>query len=849
MRSFVFIFIVSSFSALHAEENIINGLLFNSIYDVYEGRNSATSLTIPSKDAVFYETNLTIDFDVFFWRKNPFGFILSAGNDEDPNLFVLSYSDYRSQDTSFIELTYADRPSIISIPILDKNQGWGKWKNIKLYFEKEKQRVGLSFQNQNIIWYKENIPIYDRMQFNFGSTSFVVEPPRMAIKNINLNRDDKKTISWKLEEEIGDIAHPSYENGSHWAGQVDNGIWIHELHRQLYPVFSHKVYKNNFQFLGIDNYSNQYLYLMNDSLFYYDNKKERIVEKHLFPYLSGDNFIYKYNPVKKIIFATHGGGGGPISYLDLEKKIWKDYVEGYESDGLFYTSNFLYDYANHDIFTLGGYGWYEQKNILQKYNSLDLSWGPIKYNTIGGSLFFPRCKAVISYDKKNKKYLLYGGQGNESGKQQQGFRRLNDLWEIDLANYQFNQIWKDSSKVIDPLDKHQKGSISIKNQKVYKILGSQISNQNNTLAVPNDFEILVSSFKNRAFKKYIIDTKENQDNEIQIIDFQALDNTNELLVIYQKNVLDKKSIVFSTVKTPLIAPAEQKKRHAEFVILILVGCCIFVFLWTTRFDEEDNKGLTKKDRLLLLNNQEESTVSQGLSIKFLNNLEIVNQGTMITSKDWKSIKARNLFIFIILKGKDGASINEIHNLFWPDVNLESARNSRAVALSSIRRVISPYDNLLVTKEEIIKFEDNEDVFIDYRNLCSLMKVRIKRDHYSMNPLNHIHDGYLLKFSNENWVEPYRLDLSEKISLHAKNLAQVLIEQKQWGKVGLIGNKLLLLNSFHDDGMRYSVLANKMLKKNALSLKVYNDFIEKYESESGEKYPVSYDNILSNYKMD
>ena len=159
MRSFVFRFIASFFSALYAEENIINGLLFNSIYDASEGRNSATSLTIPSKDAVRYEKSLTIDFDVFFWKKNPFGFILSARNEQDPNLFVLSYSDYRNQDTSFIELTYADRPSIISIPILDKNQGWGKWKNIKLYFEKEKQRVGFSFQNQNIMWYKENIPI------------------------------------------------------------------------------------------------------------------------------------------------------------------------------------------------------------------------------------------------------------------------------------------------------------------------------------------------------------------------------------------------------------------------------------------------------------------------------------------------------------------------------------------------------------------------------------------------------------------------------------------------------------------------------------------------------------------
>ena len=40
-----------------------------------------------------------------------------------------------------------------------------------------------------------------------------------------------------------------------------------------------------------------------------------------------------------------------------------------------------------------------------------------------------------------------------------------------------------------------------------------------------------------------------------------------------------------------------------------------------------------------------------------------------------------------------------------------------------------------------------------------------------------------------------------------------------------------------------------MSQNALSLKVYNDFINKYELESGEKYPVSYDNILSPYKME
>ena len=37
--------------------NDLEGLLFNSIYDDLEGRNGATSLTIPSKDAIIYENN------------------------------------------------------------------------------------------------------------------------------------------------------------------------------------------------------------------------------------------------------------------------------------------------------------------------------------------------------------------------------------------------------------------------------------------------------------------------------------------------------------------------------------------------------------------------------------------------------------------------------------------------------------------------------------------------------------------------------------------------------------------------------------------------------------------------
>ena len=848
MRSFLFILIYVYSSFLLCEEIIIEGLLFKSIYDEPKGRSSTTSLTIPSKRTISYKKNLSIQFDIFLWKKSPFGFILSGGNDKIPNLFVLSYSDYRSNDTSYIELTYADRPSIISIPIIDNDQGWGKWKNIKLFFEKEKQRVGMSFQNHNIIWYND-IVIDDKIQFNFGSTSFDVEPPRMAIKNIVINRDDANSTLWKLNEETGEIAGAENKNGSSLYGNVINGVWIKELHRQLKPIFYHNIYQNNFQFLAVDDDLNQFIYLMNDSLFFYDNKKNQIVGKFSFPYLPDDDYIYKYNPVEKLIFATHGGGGGPVSYFDIKNENWENYVEEFESDGLYYTSNFVYDYLEQEIYTLGGYGWYEQKNFLHKYNSQDLSWDQIKYKTKDSNLFFPRCKASISYDKENDQYFLYGGEGNESGKQQQGFRALNDLWVIDLKNQEFNRIWEDSSQMYDPKDTHQKIAISSKDKKIYKIVGKEVLNENNSFIQTEALEILVSSFKSRNFKKFLIDPKEDKNTQIRFIHLQSLDFLNELLVIYEKNNLDGKSVVFSTVKTPLIAPHEQKTNYAKIFIISLIVSGILIFLLTTRLGSNDNKNSTTEDSFYSKKFVDNYAANKGLSVKLLNKFEIMKKGEVVGKNNWKSKKARDLFIFIILKGKNGASLDEIHNLFWPDVSLDSARNSRAVALSHIRKILSPYDTLLISDGEIIKFEINRDVYIDYNYMNNLIISPTKENFDAIFALELFDEGQLLKFSNASWVKPYRLELLQKIRRCFNDLAKICMEQRQWEKVLEIGNKLLLWDRFNDNGMRFSVLANKMLKKNNISQKIYTDYIKKYQLRVGENYPYSYNNILSSNEME
>lgn len=821
----------------------IEGLMFNSIYDGPLNHNNATSLKIPADKTISFEKNIRLEFDIFFWRKSPFGFILSAGNDEDPNLFVLSYSDYKSKDTSYIELTYMDRPSIISVPIKDQDQGWDKWNHLALYFELKNQRIGLSFQEQDIIWYKDKIPMSNQMQFDFGATNFVVEPPRMALKNITISLDNDLTIDWPLDEQEGNVAYSNKDNFSSWDGDVTDGVWIKSLHNTLRPVFNQRIYENDFQFLGVDNERNQFIYNLNDTLFYFDHGRGRISKQYPFPITSEDNFIYKYHPVKKKIFTTHGGGGGPISFFNESTNSWENNIQDYESDGLYYTSNFLYNYDTKDIYTLGGYGWYEQKNTLQLYNFQNTRWDPLQYQTNKGKLFFPRCKANVKYDKALDKYFIYGGQGNESGKQQQGFRELNDFWILDMNTLELNQIWEDSSQAYEDGDKYQKVAISGKHKTIFKILGNEISNHNNMLNLNGNLKIEYSSFHSRKFTPITIATNFDVKTNISLVHFEALDYNNELLIVYLKDDLEEKTINFSTVRIPIIAPIQEKESYAEIVLIFLGIILISGFVITTSVKDRNNDAAPKQN--LPTPYKDKNKSSKGLHIRLLNQFEIIMDGQQIKNESWKSKKAKELLVYILLKGERGALTNEVHSIFWPDVNLESARNSRSVALSRIRNVLSVYKELLVLDDDKIKIENHEDLSLDYNQLLHLLSNSTQKSDDHMEIINLFGKGELVPSIKSDWIIPFRQDLLNRVTKYVKSKANNYIDKKDWKKVKNMGIHLLNWDKFNDDGMRLAVLGNEMLNNTATAHKIYSNFIEGYKSEIGEEYPISYKNIVSN----
>ena len=826
-------------SILHGgSEDDLSGLYFRSNYDRDQDVKEGTTLHLPAKGFIKYQKVLRLEFDIFFWRKDPFGFLLSAGNDEDPDVFVISYSDYKSADTSFIELTYQDRPSVISIPITDKDQGWKKWKHLTLLLEAKEKRIGLSFDNGNIIWHDASGIFPNNLQFRFGQTSHNIEPPRMVLKDIRINKDNNESLFWGLDENVGENVFCKSNNTLQKEGVVRNGIWMKQMHMSWRLTDHLKIPAGNFKSIGFDDHSNEYIFSIDDSLYFINPSNTSKSRRFPFKYLPDDGYYYFYDYINLRVLSMHAGGGSSVAYYDYHESEWKNFDNSHRSDDLFYQSSVLFDHRNGDLFSLGGYGWYEQKDILQKYDEERDLWNPITYDVIGETPFFPRSNATSSFDTYSNRYIIFGGGGNESGKQQQGFRELNDLWTLDLTEMAMRQLWKDNP------DKNNEGKnfeyiIVPKHKQIFRINvdGLPASNFNSNL--------FSTTFDNKEFQDTGIKMFPRDGENENIVHKGFLENTNGLLVVTLDNRKNENILRFHLLSLPIIMSDDRKNNYAKilgFGLLTLLGVGIWV--GNNRSKKVKKKSIIEEDVNNLTLKHDKIIKKKGITIYMLDRFRIWIDGKEVNYSDWKSIKARKLFLYILLKNSHGASISEINSQFWPDVKMESARNSRSVALNRIRNTIEPYGDLIKKIDDRLILLNTDMVYIDYHDLLRLLNDFKKKDMEStpIYPIDLYGKAGLLPEIDEDWVDLYRIDLLSMMCNYSKRVADHHMQKEDWGIVEWIGKRMLFWNHFNDDGLYFSVLSNKKMNKVGLSHQIYDDFSKKYENEMGEPYPSSYDSL-------
>lgn len=141
--------------------------------------------------------------------------------------------------------------------------------------------------------------------------------------------------------------------------------------------------------------------------------------------------------------------------------------------------------------------------------------------------------------------------------------------------------------------------------------------------------------------------------------------------------------------------------------------------------EEQGDGIKPEEVLESCQREEEQTedLAPTLSVYCLGKFQVIVDGQLM--ENWTSRKGRALFTYLVMSHKRRIYRDILMETFWPNSDLDSARNSLNVAIHSIRRLlheIDPHHAYILFKDECYFLNPEISVWLDVEEFLQHWKI-------------------------------------------------------------------------------------------------------------------------------
>lgn len=699
--------------------------------------------------------NTTLSFDCKIYDNKIFGYIIRVidySNNHEKTALQLIYHHQDSINDSFtLELYSPVTHEKIDLQIAKSIQQL----HIKLNYDINSRTVsmscnGLEKSMSNVDLQGSNYNII------FGLWGQNYDVAAMQIRNIRI-KEDKAEYFWPLNEFEGELAN---EMVSGTKSVVKNPIWLRKDHYYWQKIASFKAD----EMVGvIYKEEEQQLYFVNkDSLVIFDTgtttlksenyKNSRPFSKtqHFSIFNEVSNQIISYN----FTFFNSADGKKAYSILNEENLEWSDRDDvktflDIDHHGIFWNP------IDNNVITFGGYGHFEYHNAFSSFNFSKPGWESIEMQ---GDQIFPRTHSVIGIDKQTDLCYIYGGFGNEEGKQVFGGRTFYDLYEVNLKDREIKKLM-DYEK--EDLDFIPRGHLIIDNEgKDFYTLGSMmvdksylqlyhINPENKTIQSISDS--IPALFTNMAGTAFLY-----KDDAAQ-----------ELYCIVRENATKGSSLIsVHRLKFPPSNLIKEGSIHQQsgiptlFIILIvLISCTILVLFYFLRL---------RKQKVIVEDGVKPLEYSRGTqnAIWFLGGFKVFNpHGKDITYRFSKKLKELFILVYFETANSQGISSNDLSETLWPGMDKDHQKNNRGVTVNNLRKALEDLQGIKLINENNKWKIINEDVcYLDYNEV----KTMLDKKDYLNNPsflVSMFSLGKILPHLQFQWLDKFKIKYeSEAIQL-------------------------------------------------------------------------------------
>ena len=850
LRKFNIVLIFLLFSGVSIDGYVTDstsGLLFRSNKELIDQR---TSLDLYNGHFQQMTDSFSIRFDISILDSKTFGYIFRLVNKKKEEISFV-FITFRNNDSLYFDFNSNITNNSIHIPISKEYLKKGSWLPVLIQFDLLKDSATITVQEESYTCNYLGLNNSDYFKFIFGLYGINLDVAYMALKNISITKHNNKTELFPLNESQGNTIYNSQGIAK---GYVKNPVWLINKHYEWEKITEFSV--TSVPGITYNHNTNQIMVINHDSITLFDmgTRNPVSISSIVIPSktVSGEAiysktknccYIYKFDDtISKIPYFTS------IDFNSNPPSVKSGYAT--INNRLHHHNVFLSEGNEKELYVFGGYGKYTYSNIFHKFNQGYDRWDTIAFS---GDMIYPRFFAASGKGPNPDEILLYGGFGNQSGRQELGGRNLYDLFQINLADKTIKKLWE--QKITDELFVPC-GNLFLDQGKKYFYTLCYPHHIAKTYLKLYKFNIDDGSYE--IVSNALPVTSEKIESKVFLFFDESLQ---EFITVIREYVSPEKSIIriYSLYSPPVsLAKLEnfQPKEKTSWILLtILISLLlamdfagIIYFIWKNKIKESKMIKDFSPDVICLEETMQIQEDKQ--HIKKCNALYVLGD-FMAFDKNGKDItyrfsaKLQSLVAIVLLSQKDGNSITtkKLTSDLWPDKKNVVAKNIRGVTINHLRNILEDIDGIqLVYDNSKWYFSFDADFYCDYLHTLNIM-TEIPKSKYSKNLIQQlailIKRGSLFRNIETEWIDDFKQEYETAIDQLLKLQLQEECNGKNDKNVINLSDALFVIDPLNEEVLLITIRFLKKTGKIEYSQNLYNRFSHRYETIMGVTYPVKY----------
>ena len=833
---FILIFDVLSILGKDKSLNIQNyGLKFKAHDYIQEDRTS-----FQLKDVEFRDY-LEFGYDFAFYGKE-FGYLSRLLFSNTNKIDIVSKLD---KGGVYVQVLFSD--SILMTESVKYSNNSYFWNNIKLKVNLKERYLKISLNKREVTINNYNFKNKSRKaNFYFGANNNVLftnnDAPPIILKDLYVkNSEDKYKYKYKFDKHLDDSAYDEVSNNEL---KIDNPIWIIDgntrwmhLLKKTYKCKTHFVYNDN-KIFSIN--SNSITSINLNSLEECDIKFNKIIN---FGELT-NQFIYDNEKNVIYFFNIDRWGKTIFSEFDFLSREWSADINVNTLPSNMH-SNLYVSKKYNKILHFFGYGHHTYHPEILVFSKDSLK----KYRLISQKIIAPRYLSALGTYNDSILYV-FGGIGNNSGKQELGITVYNDLYSFNLESDEIKKIW-DLGKTNGYNEIISKTMFFVNSKTALALFFSPSKYRTNLKLKSIDIETGQMIGMADSIPYLFLDTSSEADlffsktnNKLYAYTSHKTETGETELNIYsiQYPILSKEEVTCKIIKNNL-------SNIVLYIFLILFTSYI-LYIYLRKRKKTDN---SLQENLSCISEVSEKNISvekfenhpKKTGIYLLGGFQIIDKNNNDITGDFSPLMKQLLSLIILYTQKDNRGISNarLKDYLWFDKSEDSARNNRSVNIRKIRILLENVGDVsIVSNNSYWRIEIKDNTFCDYLHVCQFVKNTENLTNGEVEKIvEYSAFGDLLPNQNNDFFDTFKSEYTnlmiDKLNALLENVQEVHLKEK-------IVDSILVFDSTDENAIRIKC---KCLVENGhigTAKIIYDNFLRDYSNLLGVQYNLSFESFIS-----